>query len=123
MKTVLVRLEAVLIELASLGESGDSAFCSGDAFHGCKTSRASTTAEGKVGASMVAGGVAGAAALPAWNQLLHRVETLSRYGEAEWFATLAGIKRRPDVSRPDFFRKSKMRLKITRPPFSFCGVF
>lgn len=82
MKAVLVRLEAVLIELASLG----------DAFHGCETSRASTTArayvgrtdtttaEEKVGASRVAGGVAGAAALPAWNQLLDRVETLSRCG-------------------------------------------
>lgn len=122
-KAVLVRLEAVLIEMVSFEERGDSVFDSGDAFHGCKNSRASTTArayvrrtdtttvEEKVGASRVAGGVSGAGALPAWNQLLHRVETLSRFGEAEWFATLARIKWRPDVWRPAFFRKSRTELE------------
>ncbi|CAN0385039.1 unnamed protein product, partial [Ascophyllum nodosum] len=82
-KAVLGRLEATLIELSSLGRKGGSTLSPDAVFHNTKTSRAPTTAgTNAMKNPRAAGGVAGAAAVPAWNQLLDRVETLSR--QLQW---------------------------------------
>lgn len=101
MKAVLTHLEAILGEVASLGHTehqhedqqrhqqkavpfrtvtpsyGSNAFYGGESIRATTASAAGWKREG-VGFGALAGGVANEGTIPAWNQLLGRVQTLTR---------------------------------------------